>query len=136
MKRFINLGHQMNDDKSERPQFAFYCTISGKFEKFNGSSAWDSVEDFTEDYKFGRVDYQFLNRYTSKIPESFGKDYDPMRSLVDAFNRVFGDESIQANLDEINAWAEKYNTERESDNWSESGYIIPVAETIRELKEQ
>lgn len=69
MKRFINIGHQMYLDDSEPTQFAFYCTVTDKFERFAGEDVWDNVIDFERDYwEAGGTE---LKRYLALIPEEF-----------------------------------------------------------------
>lgn len=55
MKRFIDLrGQVYNDDdlppEEQTPCFAFFCTSTDRFETFNASQEWGSIEEFTEDF--------------------------------------------------------------------------------------
>lgn len=62
MKRYIDLKDQIIEGNEEK-HFAFFCTVSCKFEEFSGSQEWVSVKDFIEDY-FGTD----IDRYLSLIP--------------------------------------------------------------------
>lgn len=69
MKRFIDLGNQTKNidyDNGER-EFAFYCTVTDRFESFSGNQTWESIESFTEDYD-GKED---ITRYLGLIPKNF-----------------------------------------------------------------
>ena len=72
MKRFINLGHQINNDKSERPQFAFYCTEKEGFEEVNEEYTWETIEDFKQDFLLDieRI-YEDVQEYIDLIPLEF-----------------------------------------------------------------
>lgn len=71
MKRFIDIGHQMYLDDTEPKQFAFYCTVTDKFERFDDNDVWDSVIDFKKDYLSSGGDE--IERYISLIPDGFKK---------------------------------------------------------------
>ncbi len=69
MKRFIDIGHQMYLTTDNPKQFAFYCTVKDRFERFDDEDVWDNVEDFSEDYL--SVYEDGLERYLRLIPEEF-----------------------------------------------------------------
>ncbi len=75
MKRFIDLGDQIYP-YSEKPTFAFFCTVTNTFETFGGTQFWSSVDDFKEDYNGDDIE-----RYTSLIPEQWNK-YFPEISIT------------------------------------------------------
>jgi len=52
MKRFIDLGDQTGniDYQAGSHEFAFYCTVKGKFETFSGEQTWRSMQEFLDDY--------------------------------------------------------------------------------------
>ena len=54
MKRFIDLRGQIYCDdglpiEKQEPIFAFFCTITDEFEKFNGNQEWGNKADFIAD---------------------------------------------------------------------------------------
>lgn len=70
MKRFINIGSQITDDDSEPKEFAFFCTVDGVFEILNGTSIWDNVQDFADDYAKERGN-SGVGRYFKIMPVEF-----------------------------------------------------------------
>ena len=48
MIRFINLGEQILEGYN---YFAWFDTLTVKFEEYNGSQVWESWEEFEEDFK-------------------------------------------------------------------------------------
>ena len=70
MKRYIDLKDQTGNvdyEEGER-EFAFYCTVTDKFEIFCGSQTWDSREELANDVKdAGREDE--LERLLRLIPD-------------------------------------------------------------------
>jgi hypothetical protein len=71
MKRFIDLGNQTGNIEYEQGEreFAFYCTVKDCFEVFSGNYTWNSVQDFTEDYKGEELD-----RFLQLIPNYIDKE--------------------------------------------------------------
>ncbi|MEQ9426978.1 MAG: hypothetical protein RJQ09_21325 [Cyclobacteriaceae bacterium] len=69
MKRFVDLKHQLvGHDSEEKSSFAFYCTVTNKFETFSGSMTWHDSEEFIEDYD---SDHEDITRYLNLIPDYF-----------------------------------------------------------------
>jgi len=69
MKRYIDLKDQTGNvdyEEGER-EFAFYCTITGKFESFCGVQAWTSREEFADDVKDSSREDE-LERFLGLIP--------------------------------------------------------------------
>ena len=69
MKRFIDLGLQLNLDEDELPEFAFFCTVVDKFESFYGTMTWNSIDDFKADYICSGA--KDLERYIELIPNKY-----------------------------------------------------------------
>lgn len=59
MKRFVDIRNQGTGCR-----FAFWDTISDTFDMFSGTQAWDSWNDFAEDY-IGKE----LERYRGLCPD-------------------------------------------------------------------
>jgi len=55
MLRFINLDNQIARGSKE---FAWFDTVTDKFQEFNGTHVWNSWSEFVEDY-----DGEDLDRY-------------------------------------------------------------------------
>ena len=66
MKRFIDLGDQIYAGDGGAKEFAFFDTTTLKFEIHNGTSTWQTKEDFIEDYEGTQ-----LQRYLSLIPSDW-----------------------------------------------------------------
>ncbi len=69
MKRFVNIGNQIEVDGIE--QFSFFCTVLDKYEKFNGEQVWDNAFIFLCDYSTDGGDQP--KRYMNLIPNRFKK---------------------------------------------------------------
>ncbi len=72
MKRFIDMGDQITEGVRT---FAWWDTITDRFETFLGSQKWESKESFTQDFE---CDYDCppkLDRYLRLIPD----DWKPMK---------------------------------------------------------
>ena len=69
MKRFIDIGHQMYLGDNEPKQFAFYCTVLDKFERFMDEDLWETASDFEQDYLEAGGDE--FERYLALIPDEF-----------------------------------------------------------------
>ena len=70
MIRFIDLGDQILEGQKE---FAWFDTVTDTFEEFNGNQAWETWEDFAEDYLVdegkGMIpDSRPLRRYKGLFP--------------------------------------------------------------------
>lgn len=72
MKRFIDIGRQLHLDETDEENstaFSFYCTITGRYERFSGSQTWESISEFIEDYQAeGGAE---LPRYLGLIPDQW-----------------------------------------------------------------
>jgi hypothetical protein len=51
MIKFINLGSQIYPNDPETNSFAFYDTLTDRFLTYGGVQAWDSWEDFEDDFE-------------------------------------------------------------------------------------
>lgn len=72
MKRFIDLKDQTGDidyEEGER-EFAFYCTVQGKFETIFGSQTRTTTEDLIEDLKMSKTEHN-KERLIGLIPNDF-----------------------------------------------------------------
>ena len=72
MKRFIDLKDQTGNidyEEGER-EFAFYCTVQGKFETIFGSQTWTTREDLIEDLKMSETEHN-KERLIGLIPNDF-----------------------------------------------------------------
>ena len=72
MIKFINLGSQIYPNDPEIRSFAFYETLTDRFLTYGGVQAWDSWEDFVDDFEErAGVD---LAELTSITPEEIRQD--------------------------------------------------------------
>lgn len=67
MIRFIDINEQISSGTKE---FAFYCTVTESFKKFNGNQTWESKEEFMLDTN-GQINDQA--RYLRLIPEDWNE---------------------------------------------------------------
>lgn len=51
MIKFISLGSQIYPNDPESTSFAFYDTLTDRFLTYGGVQAWDSWEDFVDDFE-------------------------------------------------------------------------------------
>lgn len=70
MKRFIDLGNQIQQTKEDPDEFAFYCTVKDIFETIGGDCTWESLEDFERSCRRNRSRVDVF-RYISLIPEKY-----------------------------------------------------------------
>lgn len=66
MKRFIDIGEQTGDQDLGVKEFAFFDTVTGKFESHSGSMTWATEEEFVDDYEGSEIE-----RYLNIIPEDW-----------------------------------------------------------------
>jgi len=71
MKRFIDIGEQTGNTDPGVKEFAWYCTVTDTFERFNDEVTWISVGKFENDYLLSKGDE--LNRYLGLIPKDWNK---------------------------------------------------------------
>lgn len=72
MIKFINLGSQIYPNDPESCSFAFYDTLTDRFLTYGGVQAWDSWEDFVDDFEErAGVQWEELLRIT---PETIRQD--------------------------------------------------------------
>jgi hypothetical protein len=65
MIKFINLGSQIYPHDPESSSFAFYDTLTDRFLTYGSVQAWDSWEDFVDDFEErAGVDLEELIRIT------------------------------------------------------------------------
>ena len=72
MKRFIDLKDQTGDinyEEGER-EFAFYCTVQGKFETIFGSQTWTTREELIKDLELTEIEHD-KERLLGLIPTEF-----------------------------------------------------------------
>lgn len=70
MKRFIDLGDQTGNiiyEVGER-EFAFYCTVTDKFETFNSNQTWSTRQDLKYDMLKDGAEATDLIRFFDLIP--------------------------------------------------------------------
>jgi hypothetical protein len=51
MIKFISLGSQIYPNDPESSSFAFYDTLTDRFLTYGGVQAWDSWEEFVDDFE-------------------------------------------------------------------------------------
>lgn len=69
MKRFINVGNQIQNYEEAINEFSFYCTVVDSYESFNGENVWASAKEFKKDYIESGGDE--IERYLALIPKEF-----------------------------------------------------------------